>query len=106
MKIIKNLLSYYKYFKNPTSCLLFQVGLSDNVEVKFKNSEKSIQVNDRVVFNKIRTIQVNKNGLSDEAFDFLSDVCSEKKIIPWLGANILLENIGMNSKLIILEGRL
>lgn len=89
IKKIRTLLDYFKFFKNPISCLLFGFGLISKVEVKLKNTDKTINVNDIFVLNKIRTIFHNKKSLSDETINFFNDVYSEKKIIKWLGANIL-----------------
>lgn len=86
---IKYFHDYFKYLKNPISCLLFKFGLLDNVELKLKSPNKSININDEIILNKLMIILANNENISNDLINFFENLCSDKKIIPWFGANIL-----------------
>lgn len=77
---------YFKYLKNPISCLLFKFGLKKEVTIKFKNTNYELTVNSIRAINKIMSIirwhdynpelgeYVNKLYSGDEIFTVLDDI--------------------------------
>lgn len=77
---------YFKYLKNPISCLLFKFGLKKEVTIKFKNTNYELAVNSIQAINKIMSLirwyeytpemgeYVNKLYSGDEIFTVLDDI--------------------------------
>lgn len=77
---------YFKYLKNPISCLLFKFGLKKEVTIKFKNTNYELAVNSIQAINKIMSIirwhdynpelgeYINKLYSGDEIFTVLDDI--------------------------------
>lgn len=90
MSKIYYLWDYFKYLKNPISCLLFKFGLKKEVTVKFRKSNKSVTITKNYIINWIM------NMLSSPSEDinfikYVEDLESDKEIITVLN-NIKIYN--------------
>ena len=77
---------YFKYLKNPISCLLFKFGLKKEVTIKFKNTNYELTVNSIRAINNIMNLTrwygynpelgeyINKLYSGDEIFTVLDDI--------------------------------
>ena len=77
---------YFKYLKNPISCLLFKFGLKKEVTIKFKNTDYELAINSIQAINKIMSLirwyeytpelgeYVNKLYSDDEIFTVFEDI--------------------------------
>lgn len=83
MSRIYYLFDYFKYLKNPISCLLFKFGYKKECTVKFRSHKRTVKLTKNVLINKIMDMLVSPS----EDFDFIpfiEDVESEKEIITVL----------------------
>jgi FkbM family methyltransferase len=90
MRKIKYFIDYFKYLKNPINCLLFKFGLKKEVKIKFKNSNKVINMNNVELLNKLMGLLSDGDYHPlDELLDFFDSLTSTEKVITWGGVNIL-----------------
>ena len=90
IKKIKYFIDYFRYLKNPVSCLLLKFGFRTTAKVKLKNSNETIEMNNVSLLNKLMQL-LPYNDLYDlgELASFFNGLSSSKKVIPWGRANIL-----------------
>lgn len=82
-------LDYFKYLKNPVSCLLFKFGLKKEVIIKPKKINKKFKTNKINVINGLMGVLRCQEEIQPEFIEFVDELNSDKEIISWSGANIL-----------------
>lgn len=85
---IDYLKDYFKYLKNPISCLLFKFGLKKSVNVKLKKFNASFEIKKVSALNGLIDIIEYQNEISDELASFINDLNSDKATVSWAGAKI------------------
>lgn len=82
------LFEYFKYLKNPISCLLFKFGIKKKINIKPKKTNKIIETNNQVILNNLMAILPYHERINDEIINFIDELNSKNKIINWAGVKI------------------
>ena len=82
-------MDYFKFLKNPISCLLFKFGFKKEVYAKFKNSNKNFKITNVKVLDKImsQTFDVMPKAI-DDYVQFNQELFTFNEVITWQGVNI------------------
>lgn len=80
-------LDYFKYLKNPVSCLLFKFGFKKDIIVKIKNSNYSLKINNVGVLNVVMTAIENYWDNKD-FMDFINSLYDGEDVVNIEGIKI------------------
>lgn len=82
-------MDYFKFLKNPISCLLFKFGFKKEVYVKFKNSNKNFKITNVKVLDRIMSqiFNVMPNSI-DDYVQFNQELFTFNEVVTWQGVNI------------------
>lgn len=81
-------IEYFKYLKNPISCLLFKFGIKNKINIKPKKTNKIIKTDNIIILNTLMAILPYQKEINTEVFEFIDELNSTKEIINWAGVNI------------------
>ena len=76
-------LDYFKFLRNPISCLLFKFGLKKDVIIKFKNTNYELAVNRIPAINKIMSI-IRWHEYNPELGEYINKVYSDDEVFTVL----------------------
>lgn len=93
MSRISYLIDYFKFLKNPFSCLLFKLGFKNDVIVKIKYSNTDIYIDKIAILNLIM-VTVRNFGFKNinNIINFINVCLTNEKIIEWTDAKIKILN--------------
>ena len=79
---IKFLIEYFQYLKNPIQALQFKFGLKNKCEIKLKNSNLKIELNNVKSLNKLmHQLPITIKSKYGELLNYIKDIDDNKKII-------------------------
>ena len=82
MEKLRFLFDYFKYLKNPFTALAFKFGLKKNCTVKFKNSDREVNLTSVPILNKLMsTLSIVKKDKFDELIKYFEDIGNDTKFL-------------------------
>lgn len=81
MKKIRNLIEYFQYLKNPIEVLQFKFGIKKECEIKIKNSNYKIKLNNINALNRLmHCIPTVKKEKYPEFLEYIKDIDNNQEI--------------------------
>ena len=84
-----NFCSYFEFFKNPISCLMFKCGIKKEVTVKFRHSNNDLKITDVRLLNAIiKNIFRVRPELIGDYVEFNNELFKFNETVEWFGVTI------------------